>query len=168
MKQEELPEGFVTLATNGSGDELGFLKDDRETIYVWGHELDELQVAALSFEAFVEVTQAESDVLETFCERVEENGLVFGLSAEQDEGWAYAPSHVEDSDVLLFFSSRELALACRVKEWADYHVIELPVELFLERWLPNMSDEELLCGLDWSSELVGLEYDPETILEYFE
>lgn len=168
LKQEELPEGFVTLATNGSGDELGFLKDDRETIYVWWHELDELQVAALSFEAFVEVTQAESDVLETFCERVEENGLVFGLSAEQDEGWAYASSHVEDTDVLLFFSSRELALACRVKEWADYHVIELPVELFLERWLPNMSGDELLCGLDWSSELVGLEYDPETILEYFE
>ncbi|WP_214753373.1 DUF2750 domain-containing protein [Exiguobacterium mexicanum] len=53
-------------------------------------------------------------------------------------------------------------------EWADYHVIELPVELFLERWLPNMSDDELLCGLDWSSELVELEYDPETILEYFE
>ncbi|WP_353048156.1 MULTISPECIES: DUF2750 domain-containing protein [unclassified Exiguobacterium] len=59
--------------------------------------------------------------------------------------------------------------ACaRLTEWADYHVIELPVELFLERWLPNMSDDELLCGLDWSSELVELEYDPETILEYFE
>ncbi|WP_396129753.1 hypothetical protein [Exiguobacterium mexicanum] len=68
-------------------------------------------MAAHSFEAFVEVKQAENDVLETFCERVEENGLVFSLSAEQDEGWAFAPSHVEDTDVLLFFSSRELALA---------------------------------------------------------
>lgn len=168
LKQEKLPKGFVTLATNGSGDELVFLKDDRNTIYVWWHEVDELEVAAHSFEAFVEVKQAESGVLETFCERVETSALVFGLSAEQDVGWAYAPSHVEETDVLLFFSTRELALACRAEEWADYHVIELPLELFLERWLPNMSDDDLLCGLDWSSELVGLEYDSDTILEYFD
>lgn len=168
LKQEELPERFVTLATNGSGDELGFLKHEPGTIYVWWHETDELQMAATSFEAFVEVKQAESDVLETFCERVEASGVVFGLSAEQDEGWAYAPSHVDATDVLLFFSSREQALACRADEWADYQVIELPVELFLERWLPNMAEDELLCGLDWSGELIGLEYDAETILEYFE
>lgn len=134
----------MTLAMNGSGDELGFMKDDREIIYVWWHELDELEVAAHSFEAFVEVKRAESEVLETFCERVEASGIVFGLSAEQDEGWAYAPSHVEETDVLLFFSTRELACACRADEWADYHVIELPLELFLERWLPNMSDDDLL------------------------
>ncbi|TCI65204.1 DUF2750 domain-containing protein [Exiguobacterium sp. SH0S2] len=157
----------VTLSTNETGDEFGFLKDDRETIYVWWHEMNELEVAA-SFEAFVEVKQMEGDVIEAFCERVEANGLVFGLSAKQDEGWAYAPSHVEATDVLLFFSSRKFALACRTEEWTDYHVIELPVELFLKRWLPNVSEDELLCGLDWSSGLVGLEDDSETMLEFLE
>lgn len=31
-----------------------------------------------------------------------------------------------------------------------------------------MADDGLLCGLDWSSDLKGMEYDPETVLETIE
>ncbi|TCI54126.1 DUF2750 domain-containing protein [Exiguobacterium sp. SH1S21] len=163
-----LPEHFITVATNGSGDELGFLTSDVETIYVWWHETDELERVADSIEVFVEVTRLESDVIETFCERVNESETVFGLSAEANDGWAYAPSVIEETDVLLFFSTRERALSCRVEEWDNYHVIELPLDLFIAAWLPNMSEDGLLCGLDWPSDLKGMEYDPETVLEAIE
>lgn len=166
--ERQLPEGFITVAQNGSGDELGFLTSDVETIYIWWHETDELERVADSIDAFVEVTRLESDVIERFCERVLESGTVFGLSAETDVGWAYAPSIIETTDVLLFFSTPEGALACKAEEWEDYHLIELPLDLFVAGWLPNMADDGLLCGLDWSSDLKGMEYDPETVLETIE
>lgn len=167
-EERQLPEGFITVAENGSGDELGFLTSDVETIYIWWHETNELERVADSIDAFVGVTQSESDVIETFCERVVDGQTVFGLSAELDIGWAYAPSIIEATDVLLFFSTRERALACKAEEWGDYHLIELPLDLFLTGWLPNMADDGLLCGLDWSADLKGMEYEPETVLEAIE
>lgn len=163
-----LPEDFITVAANGSGDELGFLTSDVETIYIWWHETEELERVADSIDAFVEVVRLESDVIERFCARVLESETVFGLSAEADNGWANAPSIIEATDVLLFFSTRERALACRAEEWEDYQLIELPLDLFVAGWLPNMADDGLLCGLDWSSDLKGMEYDPETVLEAIE
>lgn len=74
--ERQLPKDFITVAENGSGDELG-------------------------------------------------------LSAETDVGWAYAPSIIEATDVLLFFSTPERALACKAEEWEDYHLIELPLDLFV-------------------------------------
>ncbi|MCT4782273.1 DUF2750 domain-containing protein [Exiguobacterium himgiriensis] len=75
---------------------------------------------------------------------------------------------MEATDVLLFFSTPERALACKAEEWEDYHLIELPLDLFVAVWLPHMADDGLLCGLDWSSDLKGMEYDPETVLEAIE
>lgn len=54
------------------------------------------------------------------------------------------------------------------KTWEDYQLIELLLDLFVAGWLPNMADDGLLCGLDWSSDLKGMEYDPETVREAIE
>ncbi|WP_366936124.1 DUF2750 domain-containing protein [uncultured Exiguobacterium sp.] len=66
----------------------------------------------------------------------------------------------DETDVLLFLSTEAAAKALQTKEWADYHLIRLDLDLFIDGWLPNMIDDGLYCGLNWGQELVGLELDP--------
>ena len=101
---------------------------------------------------------------ELFVQTVIETGAVYGLSKFEQSGWAYCPSNQEESDVLLFFSSKSAAKALQTKEWADYHLIRLDLGLFMDGWLPNMIDNGLYCGLNWEPELIGLELDPEDVL----
>lgn len=56
------------------------------------------------------------------------------------------------------------AKALQMKEWADYHLIRLDLDLFTDGWLPNMIDDGLYCGLNWGPELGGIELDPEDVL----
>ncbi|KSU49690.1 hypothetical protein AS033_09645 [Exiguobacterium indicum] len=101
---------------------------------------------------------------ELFVQTVIETGAVYGLSKFEQSGWAYCPSNQDETDVLLFFSTEAAAKALQTKEWSDYHLIRLDLDLFMNGWLPNMIDDGLYCGLDWGPELVGLELDPEDVL----
>ncbi len=66
--------------------------------------------------------------------------------------------------MLLFFSTEAAAKALQTKEWTNYHLIRLDLDLFINGWLPNMIDDDLYCCLDWGPELVGLELEPEDVL----
>jgi len=136
---EEYPEGFLRIAADGSGDELGYQLPDTETIVLWDHEEQELFPIAPTLKALIEKEQ-----------QMEQ-------SAEQADLFV-------QTDVLLFFSTEAAAKALQTKEWADYHLIRLDVDLFMNGWLPNMIDDGLYCGLNWGPELVGIELNPEDVL----
>ncbi|MFX4304190.1 DUF2750 domain-containing protein [Exiguobacterium sp. A1_3_1] len=164
---EEYPEGFLRIAADGTGDELGYQLPDTETIVLWDHEEQELFPVAPTLNAFVEKEQQmeqSAEQAEDFLQTVVETGAVYGLSKLEQTGWAYCPSNQEETDVLLFFSTEAAAKALQTKEWADYHLIRLDLELFINGWLPNMIDDGLYCGLNWGPELVGLELGPEDVL----
>ncbi|MCY1691432.1 DUF2750 domain-containing protein [Exiguobacterium sp. SL14] len=164
---EDYPEGFLRIATDGTGDELGYQLPDTETIVLWDHEEQELFPIAPTLKAFIEKEQQvdrSAEQAELFVQTVIETGTVYGLSKFEQSGWAYCPSNQEETDVLLFFSTEEAAKSLQTKEWANYHLIRLELDLFMDGWLPNMSDDGLYCGLNWGPELVGLELDPEDVL----
>ncbi|WP_214819882.1 MULTISPECIES: DUF2750 domain-containing protein [unclassified Exiguobacterium] len=164
-----LPAGFVTLANNGSGDELGYYHNQDDSIYIWWHETDEVELVSESIEQLVKGFQATFEIIEHFCDEITENQLVYGLSEERDEGWAFTPSILDETrEVLLFFSSRERAEACRVNEWSKYEIVELSFNNFFEVWLPHMIEDEYMCGLDWTPDLVGIEVQPEEMQLYLE
>lgn len=164
---EEHPEGFLRIATDGTGDELGYQLPDTETIVLWDHEEQELLPVAPTLKAFIEKEQQvdrSAEQAELFVQTVIETGVVYGLSKFEQSGWAYCPSNQDETDVLLFFSTEASAKVLQTKEWANYHLIRLDVDLLVEGWLPNMIDDGLYCGLNWGPELVGLELDPEDVL----
>ena len=164
---EEYPEGFLRIATDGTGDELGYQLPDTETIVLWDHEEQELFPVAPTLKVFIEKEQQmeqSAEQAEDFLQTVLETGAVYGLSKFEQSGWAYCPSNQEETDVLLFFSTEASTKALQTKEWADYHLIRLDLDLFMAGWLPNMIDDGLYCGLNWGPELVGLELDPEDVL----
>lgn len=170
---EDLPEGFICVADDGTGDQLGYLESRGDALFIWDHETRELDKVADSFDDLIgqvkqskmKLTKDVAKQTERFIQTVKETNIVYGLSAEEDHGWAYAPSNEEETDVLLFFSTKSLARACKQEEWEDYHLIELLLSLVIEGWLPNMEEEGLLCGLDWDSNLIGAEVEPSDVLE---
>ncbi len=164
---EEYPEGFLRIATDGTGDELGYQLPDTKTIVLWDHEEQELFSVAPTLKAFIEKEQQvdrSAEQAELFIQTVIDIGTVYGLSKFEQSGWAYCPSNQDETDVLLFFSTKAGAKALQTKESANYHLIRLDLDLFMDDWLPNMIDDGLYCGLNWGPELVGLELDPEDVL----
>ncbi|RYD70539.1 MAG: DUF2750 domain-containing protein, partial [Verrucomicrobiaceae bacterium] len=50
----------------------------------------------------------------------------------------------------------------------DHETRAMPLFEFLFRWLPGMSGDGVLAGLDWNQDLVGLELDPFELRERIE
>jgi len=99
------------------------------------------------------------DKHQQFIERVSETGVVWGLALE--EGWATCESNdYEDTEILPFWSEKELAKAIATDEWKQYETSEISLAEFLENWLLGMHDDELLVGTDWDSNMMGKETEP--------
>ena len=103
---------------------------------------------------------------ERFIRRVREHGEVWGLRSEA-RGWAYCPSNDGDGDedVLVFWSDRAYAARHAVEEWADYVPTVIPLEAFMQRWLPGMQRDGALAGVNFNADLAGIELRPEALLD---
>ena len=75
---------------------------------------------------------------------------------EEDDG--------EPVPVFCVWHDRAQAEACKVEEWADYQLEALPLDFFLHEWLVSMDQVAVLLGVDFDSELYGLEIEPVEVL----
>lgn len=95
----------------------------------------------------------------TFIQQVVQTEKVWGLA--KNETWATSSSaEFEDTEVILFWSDKDGAVACSEDEWADYSPESISLVEFLENWCVGMYGDELLVGPDWDSNLVGKEAEP--------
>ena len=87
-----------------------------------------------------------------------------------DEDIAECPSTEYEEDdgepvpVFCVWHDRAQAEACKVEEWADYQLEALPLDFFLHEWLVSMDQDAVLLGVDFDSELYGLEIEPVEVL----
>jgi Protein of unknown function (DUF2750) len=96
-----------------------------------------------------------------FFERIREAGEVWGLRDPTDEGWATCPSNdSEGKTVMLFWSDRAYAARCARDDWAHYVPSAIPLEMFVDAWLPGMASEDFLMGPNWDGDLRGIELTP--------
>jgi len=93
-----------------------------------------------------------------FIDRVLETNVVWALKDE--EGWAICPSNEYECDLYVVWSDEEYAKQHCKDEWSSYSPVEIPLESFLEDWLPGMEEDEYLVGVQFNSELAGLEVEP--------
>jgi len=104
----------------------------------------------------LEPAAASSERHERFVRRVRESGEVWGLKS--DAGWATAPSNEHDeSSVMPFWSDRAYAAQCAREGWGDYVPTPIPLDLFVQYWLPGMNGDGVLVGTNWNVHLVGRE-----------
>jgi len=96
-----------------------------------------------------------------FIQRVVAAGVVWGLKC--NEGWVTSSSTADDTEdrgLMPFWSDRAYAKQCAKDEWAEYVPTEIPLNLFLEKWMPGMNADGLLVGTNWNAHLCGHEIEP--------
>lgn len=98
---------------------------------------------------------------DSFVERVRFSREVWGLKS--DDGWAVAPSNEVDASVMVFWSDAAYARRCAQEEWAHYEATPIPLDQFVQAWLPGMLEEGFLVGTNWSGHMIGLEVPPVTL-----
>lgn len=104
--------------------------------------------------------------LELFIKESKENNLVWGLRNE--EGWLSCEStEFEDSEVMPFWSSKEDAERHNVEEWADFDVLEIPLDIFVEDWLITLDEDGVLVGTNWNATLDGKEVEPSELAKMY-
>jgi len=104
-----------------------------------------------------DVENPEEDYLQTFVEQVKSTRQVWGLSSPED-GWAYCVSdNGEETDVILFWSSEDLAKVHQNDEWKDHIPAPVDLDTFIDHWLQGMDSDGVLAGPNWDIDLVGLE-----------
>lgn len=64
------------------------------------------------------------------------------------------------ANVILFFSDAAYARRVRTRSFPEFEPVTLSLFDFLYRWLPGMSEDGILAGVNWTGDLIGLELDP--------
>ncbi|WP_250459261.1 DUF2750 domain-containing protein [Microbulbifer litoralis] len=94
-------------------------------------------------------------------------GCVWAL--EGDEGFALCESEkYPQTEVMPFWSRREFAEIHTDGDWADYRVVAIDLEEFMDDWLTGMHEDVILVGINWNGELEGVELEPLDLLEQLE
>lgn len=94
-----------------------------------------------------------------FLDEAVASGLVWGLS--DDEGWALAPSALDSGIMVMpFWADNAAAAECATDEWRDFAPEAVPLDFFMERWLPGMEGDHLRVGVAWTAALEGVEVPP--------
>ncbi|EGR1858006.1 DUF2750 domain-containing protein [Vibrio cholerae] len=104
--------------------------------------------------------------LALFIQETQESQLVWGLRNE--EGWLSCEStEFEESEVMPFWSSKEDAQIHNVEEWADFKVVEIPLDVFVEDWLITLDEDGVLVGTNWNANLEGKELEPSQLAKLY-
>jgi hypothetical protein len=87
---------------------------------------------------------------------------------QNDEGMACqnALEH-EGCMSILFWSNGMQAENERAGEFENLEAHSLSLFQFMFHWLPNMGEEQVVCGLNWDVDNGGLEVTPQDLLEHF-
>ncbi|ATM00179.1 hypothetical protein A9R10_15980 [Aeromonas piscicola] len=94
-----------------------------------------------------------------FIEEVRESGQVWGLRYGED--WVVCRSaEFEDADVMPLWSAEVDARLHCVDEWADYEPEVIELEEFLDIWINDLDEDDVLIGPNWNADLEGQELEP--------
>ncbi|TON49838.1 hypothetical protein CGH26_07310, partial [Vibrio parahaemolyticus] len=57
--------------------------------------------------------------------------------------------------------------AHNVEEWADFTVLEIPLDIFVEDWLLTLAEDGVLVGTNWNDQLEGKEMEPQDLAKLY-
>jgi hypothetical protein len=95
-----------------------------------------------------------------FMAQVQASQTIWALQDQTSEGWVVLDSvNFENADVMPVWSSIELAQGHCVDEWHDY--VPKPISLadWLEFWVEDLSQDNVLIGVEWRDGGEYLELD---------
>ncbi|MEF9953542.1 MAG: DUF2750 domain-containing protein [Clostridium sp.] len=114
----------------------------------------------------LELQMSAQERYDMFIGRIVESGAVWGLKSKENGSWAVAPSNsFEDTGVMVFWCDKSDAEKCIAEEWAEHQATSIPLNVFMSNWLVGLDGDGLLVGVNWNTDLVGIEVEPIDLLE---
>ncbi|MFT4940546.1 MAG: hypothetical protein ACI88A_003603 [Paraglaciecola sp.] len=98
--------------------------------------------------------------LSNFITQVKATQTMWGLQDKDSEGWVILDSiNFENTDVMPIWSSAELAKNHCTNEWQDYEPMSISVAEWLEFWVADLADDNVMIGADWQDDEVYFELE---------
>ena len=113
--------------------------------------------------------QPEDEEYNRFIRSIIGSQTLYTLVSDEGDSAECPSTEYEEDDgepvpVFCVWHDRAQAEACKVEEWADYQLEALPLDFFMHEWLVSMDQDAVLLGVDFDSELYGLEIEPVEVL----
>ena len=97
------------------------------------------------------LTMTESTLPSTdFMTQVKTTQTLWALQDQASEGWVILDSiNFENADVMPVWSSSELAQEHCIDEWQGYVARAISIGDWLEFWLEDLAEDNVLVGVEW-------------------
>lgn len=95
-----------------------------------------------------------------FMAQVKNTQILWALQDKTSEGWVILDSiNFEETDVMPLWSNAELAKEHCIDEWADYVPKAITVSDWLEFWIEDLAEDNVVIGIEWRDGGEYLEVD---------
>jgi uncharacterized protein DUF2750 len=99
-----------------------------------------------------------------FIDEANELEVVWNLQSK--DGFAVCESsEFDDTQVMPFWSSEQDASAACTDDWSGYQAHPVRFDEFIDAWLHGMDEDGIYVGINWNSELDGVEIEPVVLIE---
>ena len=93
------------------------------------------------------------EILTEFLTQSKNNQSLWALQDKESEDWVVLDSpNFDDAEVLPVWSSAELAKTHCVQEWQDFTPSEISLADWLDYWVDDLKEDDIVIGVNWAEE----------------
>lgn len=103
-----------------------------------------------------------------FYKEASKTGSVWAI---RDKRGIPTPTNADGEHAIPFWSTRERAInfLAKVEVYNNFTPLEIPWDIFVNSWVPGLTNDDLLVGLNWTGgNADGYETTPEELLGHIE
>ncbi|XPF94215.1 DUF2750 domain-containing protein [Colwellia sp. RE-S-Sl-9] len=95
----------------------------------------------------------QQNIIKTFMTDVKVSQTLWALKEPESENYVVLDSvNFENTEVMPLWSSAELAQNHCFEEWEDYQPTEISVAEWMEFWIEDLNEDNIIIGLNWPEE----------------
>ncbi len=95
----------------------------------------------------------QTKMLATFLAEVQPTQAIWALQDKNSSDWVVLDSiNFEETEVMPLWSSSDLAQQHCCDEWQDYVPAKITLAEWLEFWITDLTEDDVIVGIDWPVE----------------
>jgi hypothetical protein len=103
---------------------------------------------------------ANNQILTGFIADVTPTQSFWALQDKESEDWVVLDSlNFDETEVMPLWSTPELALTHCTEEWSEYVPAEITLADWLEFWVKDLIEDDVIIGINWNGEDSDVEID---------
>ena len=111
-------------------------------------------------EEFEHEPYTSDQILTSFINDVKPTQSFWALQDKESEDWVVLDSiNFDDTEVMPLWSTPELALVHCTEEWSEYVPAEITLSDWLEFWVKDLVEDDVIVGINWTGDDSDAEVD---------